>query len=333
MASPQAVCERHEVTVRAAAGDVYRLLADLDAWPRIFPPFVHLERLGSVDGYERVGMWALSGTGEPAGGRVEHWVALRRTDEDALRVEFRPERVEPPLESLCRTWSVEAAGDDRCVVRLEHAYRLKDDDPRAAEAVRRTTEEIAQSELAAVQTAAEITCRFPELLMTVEDAVEIDGPPEEVYDLLFDAAGWPSVMAHVVRADVRGSGPGAHVLEMETLERHGGRFTTRTARVGLPHHGIAYKQLLLPPLGSSHHVRWRIGAGPDGSTTVTSVQTVVIRESGIAAVLGEGTGLETAREFVRAELSSKVRLILDAVKERVEYKRQHDQGERSGKDA
>ncbi|MFF7265384.1 hypothetical protein ACFZCL_34575 [Streptomyces sp. NPDC008159] len=46
-----------------------------------------------------------------------------------------------------------------------------------------------------------------------------------------------------------------------------------------------------------------------------------------------GRRVAGAREFVRAELSSKVRLILDAVKERVEYKRLHDQGERSGKDA
>ncbi|MEV5437257.1 SRPBCC family protein [Streptomyces sp. NPDC052682] len=333
MASPQAVSDRHEVTVRAAAGEVYRLLADLDAWPWMFPPFVHLERLGRAGEDERVGMWALTGAGEPAGKRIEHWVALRRTDDAALRVEFRPEAVQPPLQSLRRTWSVTAAGDDTCVVRLQHDYRLQDDDPQAAEAVRRTTGEVARSELAALQTAAEIVSRFPELLMTVEDAVDIDGPAEEVYDLLFDAARWPSVMAHVVRAEVRESGPGAHLLELETLERHGGRFTTRTARVGLPHHGIAYKQLLLPPLGSAHHVRWRITPGPHGGTTVTSRQTVVIRESGIPAVLGEGTGLAEGRAFVRSELSGKVRLILDAVKERVEYKRQHQPGDRSGKDA
>ncbi|MCF6525775.1 SRPBCC family protein [Streptomyces sp. JJ36] len=330
MTGPEVRRTVHRLRVRAAAGDVHRLLAGLDDWPRVFPSFVHLERLGTHGDAERVGMWALAGEPGPEAAGVEHWVALRRVDDKARRVEFRPEEVAPPLREMTRTWVVEPAGEGACEVRLEHAFRLREDDPEAAGAVARTAGEIARRELAAVRDAAELAAASPGLLLTVEDTVTLGAPAERVYAVLRDAAGWPAVMAHVLRADVRESGHGAHLLEMETLERRGGTFTTRTARVGVPHRRIAYKQLLLPPLGSSHHVCWDLVPGADGGTAVVSRQTVVLHEPGVAAVLGEGTDLETARGFVRDELSSKVRLILDAARQHLEYKRRQEPADSAG---
>ncbi|MFF5707133.1 SRPBCC family protein [Streptomyces sp. NPDC012794] len=300
----------HELPVRASAQDVHRLLADEGNWPRVFAPFVHLENLGRDGEFDRIGMWG------HYDGTVEHWVALRRVDQDALRVEFRPESLPPQVESMLRSWVVEPAPDGGSVVRLEHEYRLKD--PAAAETVRSTVETIARTEVAAVRDAAELAALRPEALVTVEDGVTVAAPVEAVFSALYEAGEWPSYMAHVARADVReGSEGHTQVLELDTVERHGGIFTTRAARVGLPGSKIAYKQLLLPPLGASHHVQWLL-TEQDGSTVVRSLQTVVIKESGVAAVLGEGTGLEAARGFVQNELSSKVRLVLDAVKNRLE---------------
>ncbi|MFB9594012.1 SRPBCC family protein [Streptomyces racemochromogenes] len=304
----------HEAPVRASAEDVHRLLADEDNWPRVFASFVHLENLGpeggSEGGSDRIGMWG------HYDGTIEHWVALRRIDQDALRVEFQPESLPPALESMRRSWVVEPTADGGSTVRLEHEYRLKD--PAAAEGVRAQVEEIAASEVAAAREAAELASLQPEALVTVEDEVTVAAPVAAVFSALYEAAEWPSYMEHVARADVFGGGEGhTHVLEVDTIERHGGIFTTRAARVGLPGAKIAYKQLLLPPLGASHHVQWLLSAR-DGATVVRSVQTVVIKESGVAAVLGEGTGVAAARPFVQNELSSKVRLIFDAVKHRLE---------------
>lgn len=304
----------HEVRVRASADDVHRMLADEDAWPRVFASFVHLENLGRDGEWDRMGMWALSGE------EVEHWVALRRVDDAARRVEFRPEHLPPSLASMLRSWVTEPAADGGCTVRLEHAF-LVDGDRAAADEVRSRVEGIARAETEAVREAAELLAACPEALVTVEDSVTVAASAEQVYEALYDGGSWPSYMDHVARTDVTGTGgsggPHTHVLEMETIERHGGRFTTRAARAGLPHRGIAYKQLLLPPLGASHHVRWSIEEGA-GGTSVVSRQTVVIKESGVAAVLGPDTPLAAVRDFVRTELSSKVRLIFDAVRNRLE---------------
>ncbi|MFF4324695.1 SRPBCC family protein [Streptomyces sp. NPDC001568] len=317
MEQTEVLLSTHEERVRASAADVHRLLADEDNWPRVFASFVHLENLGRNGDFDRIGMWGHYDDG------IEHWVALRRVDPEALRVEFRPESLPPFLEAMRRTWVTEPADDGGCVVRLEHEYRLKGDDPEAAEAVRADVERIALAEVAAVRGAAELATLTPEALVTVEDSVEVAAPAALVFSALYEAGHWPSFMGHVARADVRGEDAGAgapygaHVLEMDTIERHGGIFTTRAARVGLPDTKIAYKQLLLPPLGASHHVRWLLEE-QGAATVVRSVQTVVLKESGVAAVLGEGAGLAAARGFVQTELSSKVRLIFDAVKDRLE---------------
>ncbi|MEE1929394.1 SRPBCC family protein [Streptomyces sp. TRM 70351] len=303
----------HGVPVRAAAEPVFRLLADLDAWPRVFPPFVHLERLGQDErGRERVGMWAMSGE------RIDHWVALRTVDEAGLRVSFVPESAPPPLGSMHRSWVVEPEGAEACTVRLLHEYTVREDaDAGALAAVERTVAEIAAAELSAVQAAAELVAAFPKLLLEVEDSVTIAAPARAVYAFLLDAGRWPERLDHVASADVREDGPDTHVLELVTNEQRGGTFTTKTARVGIAPHKIAYKQLLLPPLGSSHHVQWLIEETAHG-TTVTSRQTVVIKESGVAAVLGEGTDLAQARAFVRRELSSKVLLVLEQARDHLE---------------
>ncbi|GAA4688974.1 hypothetical protein GCM10023347_50980 [Streptomyces chumphonensis] len=314
MSTAEVVNVEHRARVRADAESVFRLLSDLDDWPRVFPPFVHLESLGTdARGRERVGMWSTSGE------RVEHWVALRTVDADGLRVGFVPERIEAPLTSMSRAWVVEPDGDAACVVRLEQAFTVAPGHADALPPLRRTVEEIASAELSAVQTAAELEAAFPELLVVVEDEVAVPGAPaEDVYAFLFDAARWPQRLDHVERATVREEDGPAHLLELVTREQRGGTMTTKAARVGLGPHKIAYKQLLLPPLGSSHHVQWRIADTP-GGTTVSSRQTVVLNESGVAAVLGDGAGLGEARAFVRNELSAKVLLVLDQARHHFDH--------------
>ncbi len=145
----------HEAEVDAPAKAVYEMLADLDGWPRIFRPFVHVESLGAADGFERVGMWTASDD------RVEHWTALRRLDESALRIDFRPERPAPPLASMERSWSVRPLSPGTCAVRLTHDYRVLGEDPAALRSARELIDAIAGAETAAVKAAAEQEATAP----------------------------------------------------------------------------------------------------------------------------------------------------------------------------
>ncbi|MEU6057067.1 SRPBCC family protein [Streptomyces sp. NPDC047097] len=298
----------HEVKVAAPAREVYQLLADLDNWPWIFAPFVHTELLGTDGGSERVGMWTTSGEG------VEHWVALRRLDEDALRICFRPERPVPPLASMERSWVVEPLSATECTARLLHTYELGDDGPQTRADTARVIDTIAEGETEAVRAAAELVTATPELRVEVVDTIDFDASPEAVYDVLFDVGAWTGALPHVTGTRLLQDGGDHHLVEVDTAESRGGTMTMRTARVGRPHQIIAYKQLVLPPIGSSHHVRWRLTPAAAG-VTVTSAQTAVIRPDGIARLLGEGADVAEARTFVQRELSAKVRLTLEGAKE------------------
>ncbi|ABD13499.1 hypothetical protein ThrDRAFT_04660 [Frankia casuarinae] len=294
----------HEIRVGAPAGFVYRLLAGLEHWPSIFAPFVHAERLGTDGELERVGMWTTSGT------RVERWVAFRRCQQEDLRIWFRVEQPPPPLESMERAWTVVPVSDGECLLRLAHELRVTAGVSADIGAVVRQVDVVAEAETAAVRAAAERAVSAPDFLLTLHDDVRVDGPADRVYDFLYAVDRWPDRLPHVTRVDVQQDEPDVQLVEIDTAERRGGVLTTRTARVGRPPRGIVYKQLRLPPLASSHHVRWDIEDGGD-HTVVRSIQTVVINGPGIAELLGASTSLEQARSFIRTELGSKVRLILD----------------------
>lgn len=301
----------HEVTVAAPAGTVHRLLADLDNWPWIFRPFVHVELLGTDGDFERVGMWTTTGD------EVEHWVALRRVDDTALRIEFRPETPAAPLETMSRTWVVQPRSERECTVRLLHHYTLAGDDPAARQATARVIDTVAEGETAAVRAAAELACGAAELLLTVTDTVDIAAPQQAVYDALYDVRAWPGILPHVARATPLQDTDGLQLVEIDTMETSGRLLAMRTARVGRPPHTLAYKQLVLPPIGRSHHVRWHLAPAP-GGTRVTSRQTVVIDPEGIGRMPGGDRSTADAAAFVRRELSAKVRLLLDGVKEHLE---------------
>ena len=113
----------HEITVSAPAATVYGLIADVESWPRIFPPTVHVDYVERGDGEERIRIWATPN------GEAKNWTSRRRLDPDALRIEFRQDVSTPPVGAMGGTWLVEPLSAEACRVRLRHDYRAVDDDP------------------------------------------------------------------------------------------------------------------------------------------------------------------------------------------------------------
>ncbi|GHG98048.1 hypothetical protein [Streptomyces rubradiris] len=131
---------------------------------------------------------------------------------------------------------------------------------------------IAQAETAAVKAAAELPA---DRRILVVDEVRAAGSADAVHRVLYDVAAWPGLLAHVERAEVLQDEDGAQLVEVDTREADGGILAMRTAWVGRGGTLVAYKQLVLPPIGSSHTVRWRVEPDGDGAT-VRSEQVVVL---------------------------------------------------------
>jgi aromatase len=300
MSTPPLREVEHEITVQADAADVYRMLAEVANWPRVFPPSVYVDYLERNGNEERIRIWAT------ANGEAKNWTSRRLLDPEALRITFRQEVPAPPVAEMTGTWIIEAVGSRQTRLRLGHAYRAIDDDPEALAWIDRAVDTNSRAELRSLKANVEEATQAEELTMSFADTVRINGSAKDVYDFINDARQWSERLPHVAQVRLTENTPGLQVLRMDTLTKDGSVHTTESIRVCFPHDRIAYKQTTLPALMTLHTGYWRFDEDPaDPDITVaTSQHTVVINAANIAKILGAGAGVAQAREYVRTALST-----------------------------
>ncbi|MGK5530980.1 aromatase/cyclase [Streptomyces sp. URMC 129] len=304
----------HEITVDAPAADVYRLIAEVVNWPRIFPPTVfvdHVERSGNT---ERIRIWAT------ANGEAKNWTSRRVLDPGKLRIEFRQEVSTPPVAAMGGAWLIESISATRSRVRLLHDYRAIDDDPDSLAWIDQAVDRNSRSELAALKRNVELATGADELYLAFEDTVQINGSAKDVYDFLNEAQLWEERLAHVARVELTEDTPGLQILEMDTRTKDGSTHTTKSVRVCFPHSRIVYKQITLPALMTLHTGYWKLEENADG-VAATSQHAVVINTENITKILGEDAGLAEARTFVKNALSTNSTATLGYAKAYAEGKR------------
>lgn len=289
----------HEITVLAPAEAVYELIANVENWPRLFPPTVYVDQVERTDAEERIRIWAT------ANGEVKNWTSRRRLDPAGLRIDFRQEVSSPPVAAMGGSWIIEKLTADSSRVRLLHDYRAVDDSAESLAWIEQAVDRNSRSELAALKANVELAAGSgPDArLISFEDSVRIEGSAKDVYDFLNEAQLWVERLPHVAGVTLREESPGLQILEMETRTRDGSTHRTKSVRVCFPHQRIVYKQIGLPALMSLHTGYWQLVETGD-AVVATSQHTVVINDANIAAVLGEDAGVEQARDFVRTALST-----------------------------
>jgi aromatase len=305
----------HEIIVEAPAEAVYRLIAEVENWPRIFPPTIHAERVEQSGDTERIRIWAT------ANGAAKNWTSRRVLDPARRRIEFRQEVSAPPVAAMGGTWIIETLGDAQCRVRLLHDYRAVDDDPAGLKWIDEAVDRNSGSELAALKANVErIVGPNEDLLMSFEDTIRIQGSMKDVYAFLNEADQWKERLAHVARVVLTEDEPGLQVLEMDTRTKDGSTHTTKSVRVCFPNHKIVYKQITLPALMTVHTGYWLLEEAGE-SVYATSQHTVVINTENITAVLGEQAGVAEARDFVKKALSGNSGATLGYAKDYAEGRR------------
>lgn len=304
----------HEITVNAPARDVYRLLAEVENWPRLFPPSVYVDYVERDGNEEVIRIWAT------ANGEVKTWTSRRSLDPEALRITFAQEVSSPPVAEMSGTWVIEPLGERETRLRLLHAYRSIDDDPEGLEWIDRAVDSNSKAELPSVKTGLEDVTRHTELTLSFVDSVRVDGSAKDAYDFVYEAGRWTERLPHVSSVTLTEDTPGLQVLRMETLTKDGSAHTTESVRVCLPYHRIAYKQTTLPALMNLHTGYWQFDESDDG-VTVSSQHTVVLNPDNITRILGPDAGVEQARVFVREALGNNSRTTLNHAKEYAEARR------------
>ncbi|MCB5170197.1 aromatase/cyclase [Streptomyces bambusae] len=304
----------HEITISAPATDVYRLIAEVENWPRIFPPTIYVDHLERSGQEELIRIWAT------ANGEAKNWTSRRLLDPEGLRITFRQQVSTPPVATMGGTWIIEPLSDTESRVRLLHDYTAVDDDPAGLAWIDEAVDRNSRSELAALKTNVELATASEELTFSFEDTIEVDGAAKDLYDFVNEAGLWSERLPHVATVRLTEDTPGLQTLEMDTRAKDGSTHTTKSYRVCLPSEKIAYKQTTLPALMNLHTGYWTFRETPAG-TTASSQHTVVLRPENITAILGPEAGVAEATEYVRTALSTNSRATLGHAKAYAEARR------------
>ncbi|MEU9168970.1 aromatase/cyclase [Streptomyces sp. NPDC048420] len=304
----------HDITIAAPAPAVYQLLAEVENWPRIFPPTIHVDRVEHDGARERIRIWATA-NGEP-----KNWTSRRELFPEELRITFRQEVSTPPVAAMGGTWIIESLGEHESRVRLLHDYRAVDDDPHDLIWIDQAVDRNSRSELAALKENVELAHAARELTFSFEDSVRIDGAAKDVYAFIDEADQWAERLPHVATVRLTEDTPGLQSLEMDTRAKDGSVHTTKSYRVTFAHHTIAYKQVTLPALLALHTGRWTFAE--DGAAVVaTSQHTVTLNAGNIAAILGADATVADARSYVHTALSTNSQATLRHAKAFAESRR------------
>ncbi len=301
----------HEITVGAPAERVYQLIAEVENWPRIFPPTVHVDVVERENDNEVIHIWAIA-NGEP-----KDWVSRRTLDAEAKRITFRQQVSRPPVASMDGTWIIETVSPQESRVRLLHSYRAVDDDLEKLAWIDNAVDQNSLSELAALKENVELAVKSAELTISFEDTVLIEGSAKDVYDFINEAQLWSERLPHVACVRLEEPVPTLQTLQMDTRAKDGSTHTTTSVRVCFPAHRIVYKQTQLPALMNLHTGYWTFEER-DGRVAATSQHTVVVNPVNITTVLGPDADVATARDFVRNALSVNSRATLNYAKQYAE---------------
>ncbi|MFI9030957.1 aromatase/cyclase [Streptomyces sp. NPDC053560] len=304
----------HEITVQAPAAEVYRLLAEVENWPRIFPPTLYVDHVEQGGNEERIRIWAT------ANGTAKNWTSRRTLDPEALRITFRQEVSAPPVAAMGGAWIIEPLGEGESRIRLLHDYRAIDDDPSSLQWIDEAVDRNSRSELAALKENVELAHASAELTFSFEDTVRIAGSAKDAYDFINEAQHWEERLPHVASVRLEEDVPGLQSLEMDTRAKDGSTHTTKSYRVCFPQQKIAYKQVTLPALMTLHTGRWTFEETDEG-VAATSQHTVVLNTANITRILGADAGVAEAKEYVRTALSTNSRATLGYAKDYAEARR------------
>ncbi|MFD4972660.1 aromatase/cyclase [Streptomyces sp. NPDC058424] len=307
----------HEITISAPAAAVYRLLAEVTNWPRIFPPTIYADREETSGNEERIRIWATA-NGEP-----KTWTSRRTLDPKALRITFRQEVPAPPVAAMGGTWIVEPLDEGTSRVRLLHDYQAVDDDPHDLLWIERAVDRNSTTELAALKENVEGVhiAETQELTFSFTDTVRIEGSAKDAFAFVNEAGLWPERLPHVARVRFTEDTPGLQELEMDTRAKDGSTHTTKSYRVAVGHHRIAYKQVTLPALMTLHTGVWTFEETDDSGATASSQHTVTLNTENIAKILGPEATVADARAYVHGALSTNSLATLGHAKDYAERNR------------
>ena len=290
----------HTISCAAPPSVLYELVADVSRWSAILASTIDIRHIDRSEHAERFRLWAL------AGGQVQTWVSQRGLDPDHMRITFQQERTEPPIVHVNGEWEFQPLDGGGTRVMLRHRFTVDGD---SAGRERIAAADSSTRELAALCRLAEFGHPIDQLVFSFSNQVRLPVSVADAYSFVYRSDKWSEVLPHVSRVVLTEPQPDVQDMEMDTVTADGRTHTTRSVRLCFPHERIVYKQLVAPRLLLGHSGAWHFAAD-DAGTLVAARHTVAVNPVAVADVLGPGSVLEDACEYLRGVLGANSRATL-----------------------
>lgn len=253
----------HCCAVRAPARAVFDIVADVRKWPHLFPPCKQVVVTREEPGYQKFRITA------EANGSLMTWSSERWLDQTGLSVSFRQTEPQYPVTGMEGTWRCTADGPCQTTLVLTHRLAVADGPDHDANLQRMLGAIHANSarELTAIK---EVAGRSK--VYTFEDERIIPADADLVFDLLYRAENWPTLLPHCPALSVLYD-DGRNQELLMTVETPAGREEIRTVRVAERPHALRYFQTLPPYPLRTHEGVWVVRHAEAG-VLVTGAHTV-----------------------------------------------------------
>lgn len=285
-----------EVRVAAPADVVRELVRDVTGWTQLHTSAVHAEILADDGEEQLIQHWEVADEHS-----VRTWKERRRQAADGSRISFTHEHPDAPFASLTGEWTF-TEQNGKTLVRLAHEFTVVDGAQDRAEELAARLHEGNRDFLKTLAYAAENREELGRLIISFEDPLFIAGDIKDVYDYLWEADKWEERIPHIAKLDLEQPAPDVQFFDMETSTPDGSSHTTRSVRVAVEPKIVVYKQTRLPALLDGHTGHWKFTQTPEG-VIAEARHTATIKPSALH-ILGEGTTVQDARNYLRRVLSA-----------------------------
>jgi C7-C12 aromatase (ARO/CYC) len=283
-----------EVVVAAPAAVARGLVDDVIGWTQLHTTAVHAEILEDDGTEQLIQHWAVADRHS-----VRTW-KVRRTRE-ADRISFVHVPAEHPFASLSGEWTFKEQ-DGKTVVTLRHDFTLAEGEEGRLDEVTDRLHAGNQDYLRVLGYAAENGEELDQLIIRMEDPLFIAGDIKDVYDYLWEADKWEERIPHIAKLDLEQPADNVQFFDMDTSTPDGSSHRTRSVRIAVEPDIIVYKQTELPVLLDGHTGHWKFTQTPEG-VIAEARHTATIKPSALH-ILGEGTTVQDARNYLRRVLSA-----------------------------
>lgn len=288
----------HDVSVGADPELVYRLIENVEGWPHVFGPTIHVDLLLEEGDAQLLRIWAT------AQGGVHDWTSRRTLDPSSRTIAFQQIVSRPPVAAMSGEWKIDGAVPGKSQVTLTHRFSAIADDAAAVAWIHEAIDRNSGAELGALKLAAELGSLRGQLYFSFSDAEMIRGSAGAVFEFVRRADAWPARLPHVSRVELTEEPGGVQRMEMDTRAPDGTVHTTSSIRLCFPDRRvIIYKQFRLPELMAGHTGRWEFEED-DGTVFARSWHTVTLDRDGIRTLLGPEATVAEARAMVRRALGT-----------------------------